>query len=157
MISYMNSSKQVRPFETTKVIKVATYDIDYANHVSNIVYFRWLEDLRLQLLEENFPLDELMAAGFMPILASSSIEYKRAIKLFDKPVGHMWIEKLGAASMQFMGEFRVGGELMTKASHVGLFIDPVTQKPVRLPKDIVSKFVNYNKSLGVKDADQQSN
>ncbi len=146
----MNSTGQKlghgdRRFETTMAVKVATYDIDYANHVSNIVYFRWLEDLRLQLLEENFPLEDLMAEGFMPILASSSIEYKRAIKLFDKPIGHMWIEKLGAASMQFMGEFRVDGILTTKASHIGLFVDAVTQKPVKLPKQIVLKFENYNK------------
>lgn len=51
----MNSTECGRRFETTMAVKVATYDIDYANHVSNIVYFRWLEDLRLQLLEENFP------------------------------------------------------------------------------------------------------
>ncbi len=141
----MNSTEPSRRFETTMAVKVATYDIDYANHVSNIVYFRWLEDMRLQLLEENFPLEELMTAGYMPILASSSIEYKKAIKLFDKPIGHMWIEKIGAATMHFIGEFRVDGQLMTKAGHVGLFIDPVTQKPVRLPKDIVAKFENYNK------------
>ncbi|MBP9092380.1 acyl-CoA thioesterase [bacterium] len=141
----MNSTEVGRRFETTMVVKVATYDIDYANHVSNIVYFRWLEDLRLQLLEENFPLADLMAEGYMPILASSSIEYKRAIKLFDKPIGHMWIEKLGAATMQFRGEFRVDGVLTTKASHVGLFVDAVRQKPVKLPKQIVSRFENYNK------------
>jgi len=48
----MNSFQVHRRFETKMTIRVATYDIDYANHVSNIVYFRWLEDLRLQLLEK---------------------------------------------------------------------------------------------------------
>ncbi len=141
----MTAPDHCRRFETEMTVKVATYDIDYAGHVSNIVYFRWLEDLRLQLLEENFPLEDLMAEGYMPILASSSIEYKRAIKLFDRPVGHMWIEKLGAASMFFAGEFRVNGELTTRAGHVGLFVDTTSQKPLKLPKQIVEKFNNYQK------------
>lgn len=132
-------------FETSMPVKVATYDIDYAGHVSNIVYFRWLEDLRLQLLEENFPLESLMAEGFMPILAASSIEYKKPVKLFDSPVGFMWIEKLGAASMHFRGEFRVNGEVTTVATHVGLFVDTQTQKPRRLPPIIVSKFAQWQK------------
>lgn len=139
------SNNILRPFETQMPVKVATYDIDYAGHVSNIVYFRWLEDLRLQLLEENFPLDELMNDGFMPILASSAIEYKRAIKLFDRPIGHMWIEKLGGATMHFHGEFRVDGNLMTRASHVGLFVDTTTQKPLKLPRQIVTRFSDYLK------------
>jgi len=139
----MNSFQVHRRFETKMTIRVATYDIDYANHVSNIVYFRWLEDLRLQLLEENFPLEELMSQGYMPVLASSSIEYKKAVRLFDRPVGHMWIERLGAASMYFVGEFLVDGQVTTKASHIGLFVDSKTQKPVKIPAQIVEKFANY--------------
>ncbi len=141
----MNALQLHRRFETKMAIRVATYDIDYANHVSNIVYFRWLEDLRLQLLEENFPLEELMSQGYMPVLASSSIEYKKAVKLFDRPVGHMWIERLGAASMYFVGEFLVDGQVTTKASHIGLFVDTVSQKPVKIPAQIVEKFANYSK------------
>ena len=140
----MNSQPH-RRFETKMTVKVATYDIDFAGHVSNIVYFRWLEDLLLQLLEENFPLEELMSQGYMPILASSSIEYKRAIKLFHRPVGHMWIERLGAASMYFVGEFLVDGAVTTRASHIGLFVDTVSQKPVKLPAQIVEKFASYTK------------
>ena len=132
-------------FETSLPVKVATYDIDYAGHVSNIVYFRWLEDLRLQLLEENFPLEVLMADGYMPILAASTIEYKRPVKLFDNPVGYMWIEKVGAASMHFRGEFRVDGVVTTIATHVGLFIDAQTQKPRRLPPIIANNFQSWQR------------
>ena len=67
-------------------IKVRTYDIDSAGHVSNIVYFRWLEDLRLQLFEEYFSLRSFVEKGYTPVLAASSIEYKRPIKLFDEPI-----------------------------------------------------------------------
>lgn len=129
-----------RCFEVTKPIKVATYDIDYAGHVSNIAYFRWLEDLRLLLLEEHFPLPKLMEDGFMPVLAASSVDYKKAIRLFDKPQGHMWIEKIGWASLEFRGEIKVEGVVTTLAKHVGVFVHPKTHKPVRLPKELVERF-----------------
>jgi acyl-CoA thioester hydrolase len=33
-------------------LPIRTYDIDFAGIVSNIVYIRWLEDLRIQMLAQ---------------------------------------------------------------------------------------------------------
>lgn len=33
---------------------VNTYDIDVAGHVNNIVYVRWLEDMRNELFSQNY-------------------------------------------------------------------------------------------------------
>src|SRR5947208_6147204 len=52
-----------RPLEVELLLAVRTYDIDFAGHVSNIVYIRWLEDLRLQFLNEHLPLQEQWANG----------------------------------------------------------------------------------------------
>lgn len=124
-------------------ISVATFDIDYAGHVSNISYFRWLESMRLRLLEEHFPLQELMDEGYMPVIAASEIKYKKSIKLFDKPVGHMWIESISAATMEFRCEIKVDGMITTVAGHTGLFVSPSTMKPTRLPPKLVQKFKEW--------------
>lgn len=42
---------KIRPFELEIVLSVQTYDIDFAGIVSNIVYVRWLEDMRLKIME----------------------------------------------------------------------------------------------------------
>ncbi|HEY9784616.1 MAG TPA: thioesterase family protein [Candidatus Obscuribacterales bacterium] len=118
-------------------ISVGTYDIDFAGHVSNIVYLRWFEALRLKIFEDYYPLQPLMERGLLPIIASHHIEYKRPVKLFDKPTGHMWIESAGSARMIFQGEIRVGGEAATTATHVGLFVDSKSMRPVRIPKEIL--------------------
>jgi acyl-CoA thioester hydrolase len=47
---------------------VKTYDVDFAGIVSNIVYVRWLEDLRLELLARTCPLARLVAEGIGPVL-----------------------------------------------------------------------------------------
>lgn len=121
-------------------IRVRTYDIDSAGHASNIVYFRWLEDMRLQMFEEHFSLQSFIEQGFTPIIAASSIEYKRPIKLFDKPIGHMWLSEIRRASMKFQGEIYVGDQLMTRASHTGVFVDIETMRPRRIPDVVIQKF-----------------
>ena len=70
-----------RAFEVELAFNVGTYDIDFAGIVSNIVYLRWLEDLRLAMLEAHLPLEDQLAAGTTPVLLSTEIEYLRAIRL----------------------------------------------------------------------------
>ena len=84
-----------KSLEVTLNFEVKTYDVDFAGIVSNIVYIRWLEDLRLKMLETYLPLEQLMARECCPIVSSTAIEYKKGLKLFDRPVGKMWIAKLG--------------------------------------------------------------
>jgi acyl-CoA thioester hydrolase len=45
----MQSTISKRCLEIEMPIRVRTYDIDSAGHVSNIVYLRWMEDMRLQI------------------------------------------------------------------------------------------------------------
>lgn len=138
-----STSRPNNCFETSINIRVGTYDIDYAGHVSNQVYLRWCEDLRLQLLEEHFPLEDLMAEGYMPVLVASEVRYHKPVKLFDKPVGYMWVEKLGGATMQFAGEFRVGEALVTSVKHTGVFVNSQTMKPCKLPAKIMTKYKEW--------------
>jgi acyl-CoA thioester hydrolase len=141
-----NADGPSRPFETHLEIRVGTYEIDYAGHVSNQVYLRWCEDLRLQLLEEYFPLEELMAEGYMPVLIASEIRYHKPVKLFDKPVGSMWMDKLSGVTMEFAGEFKVGETLCTSVRHTGLFVNTKTMKPSKLPARLLQMYRDWPKN-----------
>ena len=44
-------------------LRVAGYDIDFAGHVNNAVYIRWLEDLRTVWMTRWVPLEECAARG----------------------------------------------------------------------------------------------
>ena len=130
----------VRPFMIELALPVRTYDIDFAGLVSNIVYIRWLEDLRLQILEEYMPLDQQMAQGYGPVLGTTHIEYKRPIRLFDRPVGRMWLDKLGRTSWTVQAEILLNGELAAIATQAGAFVDYSTMKPVLVPAELRSQF-----------------
>jgi acyl-CoA thioester hydrolase len=121
-------------------IPVRTYDIDFAGHVSNIVYVRWLEDLRYLLFERHFSLQSLMDNGCTMVLKSTTVDYRHSIKLFDGVKAKMWVDSVSKVSITIKAEFYVGEVLTTTASHVGVFVDLEKLKPRRVPLDIIDKF-----------------
>jgi acyl-CoA thioester hydrolase len=136
----LQCAERVRPLLIEHDISVSTYDIDFAGHVSNIAYLRWLEDMRLKVFERHFPLESFMRQGLAPILVATNIAYKRPIRLFDKPRGLMWVAGVSRVTFTMEGEILVDGQLATSATHVGLFIDIATHKPVRLPAVCLEQF-----------------
>lgn len=121
-------------------IKPMTYDIDYAGHVSNIVYVRWLEDLRTAWLDAYAPLPVLMEDGIGPVLLRTEIDYLRPIRLFDNPVeGHLWIAEYDRIRATMRAEFRVQGEVHAQAIQVGMFFKVQSGKPVRIPAMILDQ------------------
>jgi DNA-3-methyladenine glycosylase len=115
---------------------VRTYDIDFANHVSNISYIRWLEDLRFRVLEVHYPLGPCMEAGVAPVLTRTEIDYLRAIRLFEPIVGRMWAGRLQTARLELFATFHVGDELCARARQEGVFASLATGRPMRIPAEL---------------------
>lgn len=130
----MTEDKKILLIE--KAIKVATYDIDFAGIVSNISYIRWLEDLRLAWLEKYFSLGKQVKAGFAPILLETRIEYHHAIRMFDQPVGLMWVDRLHSHKWRIKAEIRVEDKIMAIAEQKGVFVDREKWKPIRIPENL---------------------
>jgi acyl-CoA thioester hydrolase len=127
------------PHQITLPLPVRTYDVDFVGFVSNIVYVRWLEDLRLQMLADYFPLDTAMQTlGIAPVLLRTEIDYKRAIRLFDVVQGRMWLAEAGRARQVLQAEFTVQGRLHAAARQTTCFIDLASGRPVPTPQAIRS-------------------
>jgi acyl-CoA thioester hydrolase len=117
-------------------IVVRTYDIDFANIVHNIVYFRWLEDLRSEILADVLPIDEILAGGISPILTRSEIEYRWPVRIGDTAVGRMWVAELSRTRWTLAAEIVVGEQICAAARQSGYFADLKTLRPVRVPKKL---------------------
>lgn len=138
----------MRPLELRIPIRVMTYDIDFAGIVSNIVYIRWLEDLRIRMLDVHMPLVPMMQAGRMPILASTKIDYKRPIRIMDEVVGAMWVHDIGRSRWIMRAEFIANGEVTTSAEQSGVMVDMGTLRPVALPEDLRQQFETEKQASG---------
>jgi acyl-CoA thioester hydrolase len=119
---------------------VRTYDIDFAGIVSNIVYVRWLEDLRLEMLSQHFPLDEQLKRGITPVIVQTKIDYKQPIKISDSPSGKMWIKTMESLRWSVNAEIVVNGQIAALGEQVGIFIDLQTNKPIRMPENLKQKY-----------------
>lgn len=121
-------------------LPVRTYDIDFAGVVSNIVYLRWLEDLRLAALEECYPLERFLANGLYLTLVETRIKYKRPIRLLDKPIARMCIGPVSKARITFNGAIRVGSKLVTESEQIACTVDASSGRPKPLPAELVRYF-----------------
>jgi acyl-CoA thioester hydrolase len=139
----MSEIEQRKPFEIELQLPVKTYDIDFAGIVSNIVYVRWLEDLRLEMLSSFFPLQEQVANGFAPIVLQTTIDYKQSIQMHDRPIGKMWMESLASLRWVVGAEISLPGKVSAIAQQTGIFVNLQTKKPIRIPDRLQQQ---YNES-----------
>ncbi|MEN9567996.1 MAG: hypothetical protein RLZZ69_3192 [Cyanobacteriota bacterium] len=135
---------KVKPLEVTLDLPIKTYDIDFAGIVSNIVYIRWLEDLRLKMFEYHFPIEKLMSKGYCPTVNSTEIKYQKALRLGDRPVGKMWMSQLGRLRCSVQAEIYLGQEIAAIATQVGFFMSLETMRPMAIPEEIKNIYAESN-------------
>lgn len=113
-----------------------TYDIDYAGIVSNQVYIRWLEDLRFEMIRRHFGWENF-EPGVVPLLLRTEINYRKALRLFEKVSGTIWIASLEGARWKLEAVFeREDGVIVADAKHEGIFFDQKKNRPVRIPEKL---------------------
>ena len=83
--------------EVKHLFQVMTYDIDAAGVLNNIVYVRWLEDLRNLFAEPILPIGEAYRRGIAPALARTEIDYLAPVQFPDKLEGRMGLLEHGRA------------------------------------------------------------
>ena len=137
------NEKLCRPLEVKIRIPVRTYDIDFAGIFSNIVYIKWLEDLRLKFLDEYLPLDKEIERGSVPIVSKTEIEYKRPIKLFESVIGRLWIGDLGRIKYTLKFEIISNNNIAATATQIGTFISVDRSRPVKIPEELLQKYTQY--------------
>ena len=118
--------------------EVKTYDIDFAGVVSNLVYLRWLEDLRMAYLSSAMSLEDLVSRQFYPTLVHTSINYRAAVRFPDHVLGEMRFVEAGATSLTLEATFRSrkSGAIVADARQVGLILDGKTGRPAPVPEEL---------------------
>ena len=117
-------------------LRVQTYDIDFAGVVSNIAFIRWLEDLRLGLMDRAYPLIQALAEDVAPILLATRITYRRPVTIADPLVGRIRVADLGRVRWRLAAEFAVGATIHAEAEQEGLFMRLSTRRPIAIPAPI---------------------
>jgi acyl-CoA thioester hydrolase len=118
-------------------LRVAGYDIDFAGHVNNAVYIRWLEDLRTVWMTRWMPLEQCIERGLTPVLTRIEIDYRAPLKLGQRVVGRVWVASVTKASAVMESEIeRVDdARVCAQARQSVAFISLTTGRPMRVPPE----------------------
>lgn len=132
----MTAGREGGGTECELVWEARTYDVDFAGVVSNIVYHRWLEDLRLAVLSRAQPLPAMQRDGLTPTLAQTLIDFRAPLRLGDSVGGRQAVVRAGGRSLVLESELRRedDGTLVAVARHAVVLVDAASGRPVPLPE-----------------------
>jgi acyl-CoA thioester hydrolase len=125
--------------DVTHIFPVMTYDVDFAGIVSNIVYIRWLEDLRNLFASQVLSIDDGLRRQIAPVLSRTEIDYLTPARFPDELEGRMWLIERGRARFVLSAEFksRRAGVVTARARQRGVFVSLSDFRPVPLPSEFM--------------------
>jgi len=121
-------------------IIVAEDDLDEMNHVNNVRYLQWVQDIAkkhwLALAPENF------IRNYAWVVLSHHIEYKNAALLGDPVKIQTYITSSeGVTSIRMVEMYHSKtGKLIAKAESKWCLLNASTGKPTRIPQEITDLF-----------------
>ena len=123
--------------------RVNWQDIDPANHVNNSMYLAYVQDCGVRALATHgWPLARLWSEGCSIFARRHRIEYLQSALLGDELEVATWITSVKRASMvRHTTITRVSdGTLLAHVDSTYVWVDLVTQKPIRIPLAFLADF-----------------
>lgn len=132
------------PYRTQTEIPIAWGDMDAFSHVNNVVYIRWFETARIDLLNTFTSSVTMAPGGVGPILASVQCNYQRQLHFPDTVIVGSRCGRLGKTS--FDVEHVVYSveqqKIVATGTSVIVVFDYDQNRPVRIPEDLLQQMQN---------------
>ena len=139
----------LKDYTTITVLPVQWGDQDAFGHVNNVVYFRWFESARIDLLHQ-FPTSVTMSgSGLGPILASIKCDYRKQLRFPDTVYIGSRMTRVGRSSAD-IGHSVIShqqGQLVAEGSSVIVIFDYTAQRVTRIPEDLRTLFEDSMKTV----------
>ena len=132
-----DAARITSPFE--QAIKVASSDLDELDHVNNVVYLRWVQDIATAHWTSIAPQDALDSIAW--VARRHEIDYLSAAVLGDDLVLRTWVGGAEGLTFERLTEIRrVDGQVIAKARTLWVPIDRRTGRPRRVSEEVRSLF-----------------
>lgn len=125
------------PFE--QKVTVSEGDLDELDHVNNVVYLRWVQDIATAHWTSIAPRDALDSIAW--VARRHEIDYLSAAVLGDELVLRTWVGVAEGLTFERLTEIRrAGGQVLAKARTLWVPIDRGTGRPRRVSDAVRSLF-----------------
>lgn len=136
-----------RPMLLEMPIRVNGYDIDMMGIVSNIVYVRWFEDLRVRFLDNYLPLEKMLEIDLSPMLRRTEVEYVNYLTIHDRPTGRIWMHDIGKTMWKACFEIATDDKIHCRGTQEGLIFNLKTKRPARMPAELSDSYYKALREL----------
>ena len=123
-------------------IGIVPADIDHMGHVNNSVYLKWVQEAVIRYWEKVAPPEAV--ARHLWIALSHEINYRRPTFLEDLVVADVIAEKVEGARAFFTTVIKRGEVVLAEVKSSWCCLDAVSQRPVRLARDIAQRFLSQD-------------
>ncbi|MBB6453261.1 acyl-CoA thioester hydrolase [Salirhabdus euzebyi] len=130
-------------------VKVRAFETDGLGHVSNISYFIYLEEARIELFRELGASLEMGEWEF--ILASTSCDFKQQAYFDEKLTVETSVEKIGNSSFHLYHEVVNDRGIIATGKAAIVHFDFHTQRASALPIEMRAKLEQFMETTKVKE------
>ena len=136
--SKVNFVTDVKAFELDIVVR--SEDIDELNHVNNVVYVKWIQDVA-KAHWESIASDD-MKVKHMWMVLRHEVDYSTQAMLGDKLVAKTWVAWSEGVKSERQVEIRnkSTNKVVVKAKTLWCLLDAETKRPRRIDADITTIF-----------------
>lgn len=129
---------RVKRFE--KTIQVQTSDLDENDHVNNVQYLQWVQDIAKAHWEHEAKKEWI--DQYVWVALSHHIEYKKPAFLDDELILRTFIDSFDGVKSHRIVEIRKSEneDLICKCKTIWVMLDRGSNRPTRCPKDMVEAF-----------------
>jgi len=116
-------------------------DIDELDHVSNVVYLRWvLEAATAHSAARGWGHPEYRALGSVFIVRRHELDYLAPVLRGEQVIAETWVASWKGASCVRATEIKRGEQVVLRAATTWAFISLASGRPVRIPEQLVAAF-----------------
>jgi len=123
-----------------KTIRVKAEDLDVLNHVNNVRYVQWIQEIAKD--HWNSLASQEINEHYFWVVVSHFIEYKSAAVLGDSITLKTFVEKSeGVKSTRIVEMYHADtNKLLVRSETVWCFMDKETKRPARITQQIIDLF-----------------
>lgn len=122
-------------------VPVLPADIDGQNHVNNIVYLRWIQDVATAHWQSLASAEAQAVIGW--VVLRHEIDYRSPASLGDEILLRTWVGKASRLKFERFTEIRRkidNKQLLAQARTLWVPVDVRTGKPMRISADLRAQF-----------------
>ncbi len=113
-------------------------DIDEHNHVNNVAYLRWVQDIALAHWKAEATAE--MQEKFVWFVLRHEIDYKNRAFEGEEITATTWVGEATKITCARFTEIKRGGDILVKAKSTWCLLNAVTSKPTRMTPEIKELF-----------------